>query len=235
MFCVGSNPPETNAKPPTLFSFSSPFKRLKPRRFWESRIVSQDVNALALQSYSGKDKSLGVLAPRVERWRIYDVVDILENIGILSLSSEKRRRFEKGFWYLEYLQHVFESRGFQFSDSDHAIDGNHSSGDSNEAGTKLGVHNSGSPETVDLVFYMDKIEKACDLRDIVLKLKQMLVRRFDIVDKGIKTKSLEDRSKVGDSELCNDLKTNRDVEESSREDFADAEGFRLLPNSIKSI
>ncbi|WZZ59570.1 hypothetical protein YC2023_059677 [Brassica napus] len=144
-------------------------------------------------------------------------------------ASTQGRRFEKGFWYLEYLQHVFESRGFQFSDSDHAvgdsvesckdddkwakeIDGNHSSGDSNEAGTKLGVHNinanSGFPETVDLVFYMDKNEKACDLRDI----------------------SLEERSKVGDSELCNDLKTNRDVEESSREDFADAEGFDLGPN-----
>ncbi|CAN7047635.1 unnamed protein product, partial [Brassica oleracea var. botrytis] len=116
----------------------------------------------------------------VERWRIYDVVDILENIGILSLSSEKKssllerfcsdsslfastqgRRFEKGFWYLEYLQH---------------IDGNHSSGDSNEAGTKLGVHNinanSGFPETVDLVFYMDKIEKACDLRDFVFVIRR---------------------------------------------------------------
>ncbi|KAH0878975.1 hypothetical protein HID58_066369, partial [Brassica napus] len=150
----------------------------------------------------------------VERWRIYDVVDILENIGVLSrkmeessllemfcsdsslFASTQGRRFEKGFWYLEYLQHVFESRGFQFSDSDHAvgdsvesckdddkwakeIDGNHSSGDSNEAGTKLGVHNinanSGFPETVDLVFYMDKNEKACDLRDIVICYKENIL------------------------------------------------------------
>ncbi|CAN6885425.1 unnamed protein product [Brassica oleracea] len=103
MFCVGSNPPETNAKPPTLFSFSSPFKRL-----------------------------------RVERWRIYDVL-ILSLYQVLSrkmeessllerfcsdyslFASTQGRRFEKGFWYLEYLQHVFESRGFQFSDSDHAV------------------------------------------------------------------------------------------------------------------
>ncbi|KAG2270061.1 hypothetical protein Bca52824_064616 [Brassica carinata] len=59
------------------------------------------------------------------------------------------------------------------------IDGNHSSGDSNEAGTKLGVHNinanSGFPETVDLVFYMDKNEKACDLRDIVICYKENIL------------------------------------------------------------
>ncbi|KAF2557003.1 hypothetical protein F2Q68_00014956 [Brassica cretica] len=36
-------------------------------------------------------------------------------------ASTQGRTFEKGFWYLEYLQHVFESRGFQFSDSDHAV------------------------------------------------------------------------------------------------------------------
>lgn len=36
-----------------------------------------------------------------------------------------------------------------------------------------------------------------------------------------------DRSNIGDSELCNetnDPKTNKDLEESSRENFADAEG-----------
>ncbi|CAH8387542.1 unnamed protein product [Eruca vesicaria subsp. sativa] len=45
-------------------------------------------------------------------------------------------------------------------------------------------------------------------------------------DKETETKSLEDRNgKVDvDSELCNDPKTNIDVEESPREDFADAEG-----------
>ena len=75
--------------------------------------------------------------------------------------------------------HVFGSRGFQLSDSNHAVErckeifGNHSSGDSNEAGKKLRVHyintNSGSAETLDLVFYM---EKACDLRDIVVCCKE---------------------------------------------------------------
>ncbi|ESQ32956.1 hypothetical protein EUTSA_v10004181mg [Eutrema salsugineum] len=41
----------------------------------------------------------------------------------------------------------------------------------------------------------------------------------------LESKSLEDRnSKLDDSELCNGTKTNRDVEESSREEFADAEG-----------
>ncbi|KAL0705788.1 hypothetical protein Bca4012_072213 [Brassica carinata] len=78
-------------------------------------------------------------------------------------ASTQGRRFEKGFcdkWAKE-------------------IDGNHSSGDSNEAGTKLGVHNinanSGFPETVDLVFYMDKNEKACDLRDIVICYKENIL------------------------------------------------------------
>ncbi|KAL0677823.1 hypothetical protein Bca4012_005804 [Brassica carinata] len=32
-------------------------------RFWEARIVSQDVDALAPTFLSGKDKSLGVLCP----------------------------------------------------------------------------------------------------------------------------------------------------------------------------
>lgn len=32
--------------------------------------------------------------------------------------------------------------------------------------------NNGSPKTVDLVFYMDKNEKACDLRDIVVCFKE---------------------------------------------------------------
>ncbi|CAN6882499.1 unnamed protein product [Brassica oleracea] len=78
--------------------------------------------------------------------------------------------------------HVFGSRGFQLSESNHAVEsckeifGNHSSGDSNEAGKKLRVHhintNSGSSETVDLVFYMDKNEKACNLRDIVVCCKE---------------------------------------------------------------
>ncbi|CAN7079543.1 unnamed protein product [Brassica oleracea var. botrytis] len=62
---------------------------------------------------------------------------------------------------------------------------------------------------------MDKNVTACDLPEIV-------------VYKGIETtKSLEEdgNGKVDDdSELCNDPKTNQDVEEASREDFADAEG-----------
>ncbi|CAN7102218.1 unnamed protein product [Brassica rapa subsp. narinosa] len=62
---------------------------------------------------------------------------------------------------------------------------------------------------------MDKNVTACDLPEIV-------------VYKGIETtKSLEEdrNSKVDDdAELCNDPKTNQDVEEASREDFADAEG-----------
>ncbi|KAF3543676.1 hypothetical protein DY000_02006948 [Brassica cretica] len=45
----------------------------------------------------------------VERWRIYDVVNILESVGVLSrkgksLYSWKGRTFERGFWHLEYLQ-----------------------------------------------------------------------------------------------------------------------------------
>ncbi|WZZ18902.1 hypothetical protein YC2023_111991 [Brassica napus] len=55
--------------------------RPQPRRYRDSTIVSQDVDALALQSYIGMDKSLGILSPRVERLRIYDVANILESIG----------------------------------------------------------------------------------------------------------------------------------------------------------
>ncbi|KAH0942476.1 hypothetical protein HID58_002113, partial [Brassica napus] len=58
--------------------------RPQPRRFRDSTIVSQDVDALALQSYIGMDKSLGILSPRVERLRIYDVANILESIGVWS-------------------------------------------------------------------------------------------------------------------------------------------------------
>ncbi|CAG7872824.1 unnamed protein product, partial [Brassica rapa] len=87
--------------------------------------------------------------------------------------------------------------------------------DSNEDGKNNIDAKSGSPEPVDPVFFMDKNVTACDLPEIV-------------VYKGIETiiSSEEDRNgKVDDeSELCNDPKTNQDVEESPREDFADAEG-----------
>ncbi|KAG5399857.1 hypothetical protein IGI04_014464 [Brassica rapa subsp. trilocularis] len=39
--------------------------RPQPRRFRDSTIVSQDVDALALQSYIGMDKSLGILSPSI--------------------------------------------------------------------------------------------------------------------------------------------------------------------------
>ncbi|KAL0657921.1 hypothetical protein Bca4012_078506 [Brassica carinata] len=138
--------------------------------------------------------------------------------------------------------------------------------DSNEAGKNNIDAKSGSPETVDPVFFMDKNVTACDLPEIVVcynentyyhVVKDICVdegvpvqEKFlfgekgsvkcssdsnqceseDLMkaDKGIETtKSLEEdgNGKVDDdSELCNDPKTNQDVEEASREDFADAEG-----------
>ncbi|KAH0853139.1 hypothetical protein HID58_093030, partial [Brassica napus] len=57
-------------------------------RFWEARIVSQDVDALAPTFLSGKDKSLGVLCPKLNvglymMWSIY-----WRALGVHSLSSE---------------------------------------------------------------------------------------------------------------------------------------------------
>ncbi|WZZ01878.1 uncharacterized protein LOC103875382 [Brassica rapa] len=138
--------------------------------------------------------------------------------------------------------------------------------DSNEDGKNNIDAKSGSPETVDPVFFMDKNVTACDLPEIVVcynentyyhVVKDICVdegvpvqEKFlfgekgsvkcssdsnqceseDLMkaDKGIETtKSLEEdrNGKVDDdAELCNDPKTNQDVEESPREDFADAEG-----------
>ncbi|KAF3514534.1 hypothetical protein F2Q69_00006222 [Brassica cretica] len=57
---------------------------------------------------------------RVERWRIYDVVNILESVGVLSrkgksLYSWKGRTFERGFWHLEYLQQFPQVRISRYS------------------------------------------------------------------------------------------------------------------------
>ncbi|KAL0698785.1 hypothetical protein Bca4012_054907 [Brassica carinata] len=80
---------------------------------------------------------------------------------------------------------------------------------------------------------MDKNEKACDLRDIVVCYKENtyhVVRTYVSIETCQSKssysvrKSLVDRSNISDSELCNDPKTNKDLEESSRENFADAEG-----------
>lgn len=136
--------------------------------------------------------------------------------------------------------------------------------DSNEDGKNNIDAKSGSPETVDPVFFMDKNVTACDLPEIVVcynentyyhVVKDICVdegvpvqEKFlfgekgsvkcssdsnqceseDLMkaDKGIETtKSLEEdrNGKVDDdAELCNDPKTNQDVEESSREGLADA-------------
>lgn len=52
-----------------------------------------------------------------------------------------------------------------------------------------------------------------------------LMKVDKVVVNPLETKSSEEsNSRVDDSEFCNDRKTDRDVEESSREDFADAEG-----------
>ncbi|KAL0889567.1 hypothetical protein Bca101_013550 [Brassica carinata] len=142
-------------------------------------------------------------------------------------------------------------------------DGNHSCGDSIDAGKDSIDAKSGSLKTVDPVFFMDKNVTACDLPEIVVCYKEdtyNVVKDICVdegvpvhekflfgekgsvkccsdsnqcesedlmkADKGTETKSSEEdrNGKADDSELCNDPKSNQDVEVSSREDFADAEG-----------
>lgn len=124
----------------------------------------------------------------------------------------------------------------------------HYCGDSDEVGKMIRGKSQDTAAKGGL-FYMDKNVTACDSPEIVVCYKKSTyhVVKDICVDEGVPvqekflfdekdsvrcnsedlvgTKSPEDRNgKLDGSELCNDPKTNQDVEESPREDFADAEG-----------
>ncbi|WZZ14211.1 uncharacterized protein LOC106426955 [Brassica napus] len=122
----------------------------------------------------------------------------------------------------------------------------HYCGDSDEAGKMIRGKSQDTAAKGGL-FYMDKNVTACDSPEIVVCYKKSTyhVVKDICVDEGVPvqekflfdetdsvrcnsedlvgTKSPEDRNgKLDGSELCNDPKTNQDVEESSREGLADA-------------
>ncbi|KAL0748946.1 hypothetical protein Bca101_030948 [Brassica carinata] len=126
----------------------------------------------------------------------------------------------------------------------------HYCGDSDEAGKMIRGKSQDTAAKGGL-FYMDKNVTACDSPEIVVCYKESAyhVVKDICVDEGVpvhekflfgekdsvrcnsedlvETKSPEDRNgKLDGSELCNDSKTNQDVEEFSREGLADAEGSR---------
>ncbi|WZZ87735.1 hypothetical protein YC2023_116314 [Brassica napus] len=127
----------------------------------------------------------------------------------------------------------------------------HYCGDSDEAGKMMIRGNSQDTAAKGGLFYMDKNVTACDSPEVVVCYKESTyhVVKDICVDEGVpvqekflfgeedsvrcnsedlvETKSPEDRNgKLDGSELCNDSKTNQDVEEFSRESLADAEGSR---------
>ncbi|CDY55734.1 BnaAnng13880D [Brassica napus] len=122
----------------------------------------------------------------------------------------------------------------------------HYCGDSDEVGKMIRGKSQDTAAKGGL-FYMDKNVTACDSPEIVVCYKKSTyhVVKDICVDEGVPvqekflfdekdsvrcnsedlvgTKSPEDRNgKLDGSELCNDPKTNQDVEESSREGLADA-------------
>ncbi|CDY58627.1 BnaC09g52460D [Brassica napus] len=127
----------------------------------------------------------------------------------------------------------------------------HYCGDSDEAGKMMIRGNSQDTAAKGGLFYMDKNVTACASPEVVVCYKESTyhVVKDICVDEGVpvqekflfgeedsvrcnsedlvETKSPEDRNgKLDGSELCNDSKTNQDVEEFSREGLADAEGSR---------
>uniref|UniRef100_M4DLI2 Uncharacterized protein n=1 Tax=Brassica campestris TaxID=3711 RepID=M4DLI2_BRACM len=126
----------------------------------------------------------------------------------------------------------------------------HYCGDSDEAGKMIRGKSQDTAAKGGL-FYMDKNVTACDSPEIVVCYKKSTyhVVKDICVDEGVPvqekflfdekdsvrcnsedlvgTKSPEDiNGKLDGSKLCNDPKINQDVEESSREGLADAEGSR---------